>query len=450
MTSNIRALIALISAQVDTIEAQYVKAGESYPTLDQPGPMFGALDHDPEVDKAKDIATAAAAQLLASLRHPMEAVYEMACGTLYTAALGFVDEVNIVNILSEAGPQGLHVNEISKACGTDASYIARVLRFLATRHVFREVTPDVFVNNRISNAIKKEKTLKEIKENPAKRYEGSPIASFVSIGCDDLTRSASRLSQFIQNPTQAAAPFNIAYDTSIKYWDWLEEPGNEWRLTRLTELMAATTSFYGSDIFLEGFDWKNLPKDSVCVDVGGRTGSLTKILLEANAHLKFAIQDLPGPIRDGTEIWQKENPEALKSGQVQLQVHDFFTPQPIKNASVYFMRMILHDWPDYKAREIMKSLRAAAGAETKLVVFDGLAISTCVDPSATAPAPPAPAPLLANLGSAMITTGDLVMLAQYDGKERTEADFKELGQSTGWKLETIKRGTFGTLTFSPA
>ena len=42
------------------------------------------------------------------------------------------------------------------------------------------------------------------------------------------------------------------------------------------------------------------------------------------------------------------------------------------------------------------------------------------------------------------------MLAQYDGKERTEADFKELGQVAGWKLETVKRGTFSTLTFSPA
>ncbi len=42
------------------------------------------------------------------------------------------------------------------------------------------------------------------------------------------------------------------------------------------------------------------------------------------------------------------------------------------------------------------------------------------------------------------------MLAQYDGKERTEADFKELGQATGWKLETVKQGTFGTYIFSAA
>ena len=43
--------------------------------------------------------------------------------------------------------------------------------------------------------------------------------------------------------------------------------------------------------------------------------------------------------------------------------HDFFKPQPIRNASVYFMRMILHDWPDYKALEILKALRSAAGAD---------------------------------------------------------------------------------------
>ncbi len=105
MTSDIRALISIISAQVDTIEAKYTKAGESYPFLNQPEPTFGALDHDPEVGKAKDIATAAAAQLLSSLRSPLDTVYEMACGTLQTAAMGFVEEVNIATILAEAEPE---------------------------------------------------------------------------------------------------------------------------------------------------------------------------------------------------------------------------------------------------------------------------------------------------------------------------------------------------------
>jgi len=41
--------------------------------------------------------------------------------------------------------------------------LARVLRYLATRHMFREVTPDVFTNNRVSSTlIKRGKTVAEL------------------------------------------------------------------------------------------------------------------------------------------------------------------------------------------------------------------------------------------------------------------------------------------------
>ena len=39
---------------------------------------------------------------------------------------------------------------------------ARVLRFLATRHIFKEVSPDVFANNRLSYLLVKAKSLEEI------------------------------------------------------------------------------------------------------------------------------------------------------------------------------------------------------------------------------------------------------------------------------------------------
>ncbi|KAG6354382.1 hypothetical protein INS49_004399 [Diaporthe citri] len=35
-----------------------------------------------------------------------------------------------------------------------------------------------------------------------------------------------------------------------------------------------------------------------------------------------------------------------KDSRVELQVHDFFTPQPVKGARAYFTRSVLHDWPD--------------------------------------------------------------------------------------------------------
>ena len=82
-------------------------------------------------------------------------------------------------------------------------------------------------------------------------------------------------------------------------------------------------------------------------------------------------------------------------------VHDFFTPQPVKNASIYFLRVVLHDWSDIKALEIMKRLREAAGPSSKLLVFDSLAVHTCDDPQSTANlGPKPPKQLLTNLGIA--------------------------------------------------
>jgi hypothetical protein len=85
-------------------------------------------------------------------------------------------------------------------------------------------------------------------------------------------------------------------------------------------------------------------------------------------------------------------------------VHDFFQPQPIKDASVFFLRFVVHDWPDVYAKKILKQLYAAAQSSTKLILCD------FVVPYA-APSneqfsniqgsyvSPAPYPLLSNLGS---------------------------------------------------
>lgn len=81
---------------------------------------------------------------------------------------------------------------------------------------------------------------------------------------------------------------------------------------------------------------------------------------------------------------------------MKLQVHNFFEPQPVKDAAVYFMRVVIHDWPDVTAKEIMANTRKAAGAESKLVLFDLVMPYACEAPGT----PPVPFPLLSNLGVA--------------------------------------------------
>lgn len=59
--------------------------------------------------------------------------------------------------------QGLHVKDISSATGVDQDILARFLRLLASRHIFKETSPNVFTNNRISSMFLKGKPTSELK-----------------------------------------------------------------------------------------------------------------------------------------------------------------------------------------------------------------------------------------------------------------------------------------------
>jgi hypothetical protein len=73
--------------------------------------------------------------------------------------------------------------------------------------------------------------------------------------------------------------------------------------------------------------------------------------------------------------------------------------------------MILHDWDDTKAVEILTNIRRAMDPRGKVIVVDA------VIPEGDQP----------HLGKLI----DIVMLALFNGRERTEAEFAELFKAAG-------------------
>ncbi|KAG6852821.1 hypothetical protein C0991_008915 [Blastosporella zonata] len=432
----LRALANLISTNVDTLEAAYAEQGASFPSLNdiyQQSP----LDFNPALVQTKSLIVAAAAQLLATVRLPFEMLHEYAPGMYLTSTLGFAVESHIPDILQEGGPQ-----------------VPRILRFLATRHIFREVSPDVFANNRISSLLLRNKDIADIKADPIASFDAGPFAGYVSAENDEALASSIHLGEFLQNPAKAAAPFNLAFKTDAKLWDWYEEPGNELRNRRFSSAMkGAAADRYPAELFVHGAGLKDLTDGDVVVDVGGSVGSCTLHFCKAFPNLNYVVQDLDKVILAGEGFWKKNASEAVSSGKVKLQAHNFFTPQPVKGAALYFLRVVIHDWPDHDAKNILKHIRDAANQSSKLVIFDSLAYHVCEDPATETAAPkaPAPFPLLANLGVARagFDTGlDMQMLHLLNGKERSEEEFRQLGLSVGWKLESIIRGPLNAFTFS--
>jgi hypothetical protein len=194
--------------------------------------------------------------------------------------------------------------------------------------------------------------------------------------------------------------------------------------------------------------------------------------------------------RSGFQHWENEYPEALIDKRVQFQgtfhpkllvgddlpivkitEHNFFEPQPIKDASVFFLRFITHDWPNEYAKRILKHLGDTAQPSTKLVLMDNIVPYTV--PGDTdipgAQVSPVPYPLLANLGIANFNSVWLdlhvrvhhsrsdncvvnvlfclrQMMALHNSQERTIGQFEDLVQGTGWKLESISTSHISTVS----
>lgn len=104
MTSALRTLALTILSGVDAIEAAYSKAGVPLPSLDHPFSP-SPLDEDAALIDAQRLVAIAAAQIVALARQPLESIQESVMSAYMTASLGFIVDVNIPDILKDAGSQ---------------------------------------------------------------------------------------------------------------------------------------------------------------------------------------------------------------------------------------------------------------------------------------------------------------------------------------------------------
>lgn len=65
---------------------------------------------------------------------------------------------------------------------------------------------------------------------------------FLTDSGDEGLPSTAFLSSFMQDPGQYTAPFNIAFKTDAKMWDWYEQPENEWRARRFSVAISGSAS----------------------------------------------------------------------------------------------------------------------------------------------------------------------------------------------------------------
>ena len=148
--------------------------------------------------------------------------------------------------------------------------------------------------------------------------------------------------------------------------------------------------------------------EPLLVDVGGNICYDVQAFQSRfpNYRGRLILQDLPENITKARDI--------LKDTGIECMEHDFFTPQPIKGAKVYYFGGIYHDWPDTEAKQILKNTAAAMNEDSRIIIDEN-------------PLPDEKAPI-------DLVAYDVLMMLNVSGIERTIGHYKDILDECGLQL----------------
>ncbi|KAF2155442.1 S-adenosyl-L-methionine-dependent methyltransferase [Myriangium duriaei CBS 260.36] len=356
---------------------------------------------------AREQLIKSARSLIANLETPSETIFRMAFAEPARFALVRIAvDLKIFETLKAAQGSPVSVEDLAKPSNADPVFLHRMLRHLAAMEIIAEASVGHFHSTSFSDSLTESK------------YSGGIIYTH-----DVLGPSLHGLPEYMkkhdyQNPTNPVdGPFQLAHDTKEHFFPWIA--GREAYMTAFNQYMGGYR--YGKPTWLDPGLFPveaELKLDSVAeqegaatiVDVGGGMGQDLVELKSKHPVVtgRLVLQDLPKVIG---QI------DGLPAG-IEKMEHDFFTPQPVKGAKVYYLHSVLHDWDDESCVKILENLKPAMRTGYSKILINDFVVP---DRGATWPA----------------TAMDLGMMALGSVKERTETHWLALFKKAGLQVEKI-------------
>jgi hypothetical protein len=151
---------------------------------------------------------------------------------------------------------------------------------------------------------------------------------------------------------------------------------------------------------------------TMVVDVGGGRGALLAAILKCNPHLRGLLFERPQVIADAPALLEAQG----VADRCELVAGDFFQTLPM-GADAYMLKWILVSWDDEQSVIILQNCRRALGSRGKLLVIERII-------------PPGNEPFFGKLA-------DLNLLVMYQGRHRTEVEYRTLFARAGFELSRV-------------
>ncbi|KAM0794283.1 O-methyltransferase [Usnea florida] len=297
------------------------------------------------------------------------------------------------------------IQQLADATGADATLLGRILRCLASIDAIAEAGHEMYTATKISRAFTTPKGISgagffidllvpswaNLPANLAKSHYQNPINN-LDTGLQAGLKIDYHGFEFLAKNPKIFNDFNIfmsAQREGRAYW----------------------LDFYPFEQKLPA-EARDSDHDVLFVDVGGALGSEILELRKRFPALKgrMILQELPQTI-------EHVSPDP----GMEATVHDFFTPQPVTGAHIYYLRNVLHDWPDPLARLVLQQISSAMTPGVSRLLINELVVP------------------VRGCGQ-FAPHSDFNMMSICAGMERTEAQWKELLGSVGLEIRGIWTG----------
>ncbi|PVH96624.1 S-adenosyl-L-methionine-dependent methyltransferase [Periconia macrospinosa] len=331
---------------------------------------------------------------------PSDSVHLIAYGSLYVSLARIGIDTKLFEVLA-ASSQPLTSEEIAQQTGIEIVLAKRLLRFYQSFRWIKQQDENQFIANNVTKALTPPFSVGVEFFNTVL---GPPFTAL-----PDYLRSHNYTS-----PTSAMdSPWQTGWQTTDHPFVWLQSHPEHSRL--FMQWMPLERD--GLPEFLDAFPFEktigqNTTDETVIfVDIGSALGSQSILVRDRFPNLKgkVVMQDQQHVV----DAWA-----ANKRSDIEAQVYNFFEPQPIKGARIYYMRNIIHDHHDDQAREILKNTVSAFDQDSILLIDDIVLPDSGIVPWRA-------------------TIADFNMMSSLAAKERSESEWRTLIESAGLKVVEI-------------
>ncbi|PQE06880.1 Trichodiene oxygenase protein [Rutstroemia sp. NJR-2017a BVV2] len=316
-----------------------------------------------------------------------------------------------------AEPRAFSIAELTERTGMEGSLLKRLLRYYQATDIIAQNDDDTYQSTNVTRALSNNDHANSLRWTRKITAQGA-------LNLPDWLQSHQYKDPVGILPTA----WSSVLHTDKHPYGWLAD--NPWALELAQSHMRVQRE--GRPLFFDALDFQkrfgqNTTSSTVLfVDVGGSTGPQSRTLRQR-------FPDLPGRVilQDRPEVIDQAKAD-LASARIEAEVHDIFTPQPIKGSTVeetsqltfssshrkgaraYYLRNIFHAWEDATCLKILEN--AKVGLTDQSVIL----IDEIVLPERDA--------------TTQGAQHDIEVMICVGGIERTKAQWERLLNSAGLKI----------------